>query len=169
MTPLRKNGQPTVATRDAWQAALAAEQRARFGYGVLGPQLAAPTLELARAAQSAHEELIATTSAAMSAAGVAPNPPAADYPDLYPVNSATAAKALAIRLEDAAARAWRFAYATAAGNSSAGQPSAGAPANPIERSVLTLAQRALIDSAVRETQWRLQLGTGTPTVPFPGI
>ena len=156
---------------DAWQSALAAEQRARFGYGLLGPRLGGAAAGSARTAQAAHEQLIADTGTAMAAAGITPAAPAADYPDLYPVDSAGAAVRLALRLEEGAAAAWRFAYATAAGTESVSVPhssGAAAPAEPA-RSVRTLAQRALIDSAVRATQWRLTGHLGTPSIPFPGI
>ena len=156
---------------DAWQAALVAEQRARFGYGVLGPKLGGATAATARTAQEAHEQLIADTTAAMATAGLTPGAPAADYPDLYPVEGAGAALRLALRLEQDAAAAWRFAYATAAGTGSVSTPApsdAGGSA-AVDRAVRTLAQRALIGSAVRATGWRLASHLATPTVPFPGI
>ena len=155
----------------AWQAALAVEQRARFGYGVLGPHLSGVAADSARTAQDAHEQLVADTTAAMTAANLTPGAPAADYPDLYPVTTAGAALRLALRLEQDAAAAWRFAYATAAGTESVSTPgssAAGSNAGP-DRTVRTLAQRALTGSAVRATQWRLTGHLGTPTVAFPGI
>lgn len=155
----------------AWQAALAAEQRARFGYGVLGPRLGAGSAAAARVAQGGHEQLISDTGAAMAAAGITPHPPAADYPDLYPVTSAGVALRLAVRLEEDAAAAWRFAYAAAAGTGSlaTGATNGAAGSSTLERIVRALAQRALTDSAVRATRWRLSGHLGTPSVPFPGI
>jgi uncharacterized protein DUF4439 len=156
---------------NAWQAALATEQRARFGYGVLGLHLSGAAADSARTAQQAHEQLIADTAAAMSTAGLTPIAPAADYPDLYPVDSAAPALRLALRLEQDAAAAWRYAYATAAGSGSVAmpQPSSATGTAGVERTVRTLAQRALIGSAVRATEWRLAAHLAPPTVAFPGI
>lgn len=137
----------------AWQAALAAEQRAVFGYALLGPKLSdAVDRAVARIDQSAHELLEMQTAAALTAAGQEPAEPAADYPDLYPVRDATAAKALALRLEEQSAAAWRFLYAAAAA-------ATGLSAATARRQ----AQAGLIGSAVRALGWR-----GRP-VPFPGI
>ena len=164
----------SATVQAAVQAALAAEQRARFGYGVLGPQLGASAVGLARGAQSDHEQLIADTTAALSTAGAQPDPPAADYPDVYPVASPADAMRLAVRLEQDAARAWRFAYAAAASASSTatGGGSSSSKAlsgDPFARAVRPLAQRALTGSAVRATQWRLQAQLRPATEPFPGI
>lgn len=138
---------------DAWQAALAAEYRAAFGYGVLGAQLhGSPQLELAIRCSDAHEALRDATAQAIAAAGVTPVAAAADYPDVYPVADAAAARALAPRLEDDCAAAWRYLYAVAAAT-------AGTQAAGLRRS----AQSALTASAVRATRWR------GATTPFPGL
>jgi Domain of unknown function (DUF4439) len=137
----------------AWQAALVAEQRAVFGYGVLGPRLAAAAdRAAARTEQAAHVVLQAQAAAALAAAGQQPAEPAADYPDLYPVRDPSAARALALRLEEESAAAWRYLYSVAAAT-------AGSSAATARRE----AQAALIGSAVRALRWR-----GRP-VPFPGI
>ena len=137
----------------AWQGALAAEYRAAFGYGVLGAHLHGdPQLELAISCSDAHEALRDATAQAITSAGLTPVAAAADYPDVYPVTDAAAARALAPRLEDDCAAAWRYLYAVAAGT-------AGAQATVLRRS----AQVALTASAVRATRWR-----GT-TAPFPGF
>lgn len=141
---------------EAWQAALAAEHEAIFGYELLGPKLTPDQRSLARAAQQAHVDLRNTTSAALSQAGQTPVPPLPDYPALYPVARAGAAIALAIRLESEAATAWRYWYAQLAAQN--GSPTLRAQA-----------QAALSASAVRATQWRVVAGARTPTVPFPGI
>lgn len=134
----------------AWQAALAAEHQAAFGYPLLGPQLSGPDRDQARTCQAAHEALRDTTAARIAAAGRRPVAPRGDYPGLYPVDGAPAAHALAVRLETECAAAWRFLYAAAA--------AAGG-----SRTLRAQAQSALIASAVRATRWR-----GAP-VPFPGI
>jgi hypothetical protein len=146
------------AIDDGWQRALAAEEQAVFGYALLGPQLAATATSFARTCQAAHEHLRDTTEAARVAAGVSPSPPPADYPSLYPVSDSSAAERLAIRLEQDAASAWRFAYAVAA-------ETTGAAADELR----TAAQAALTASAVRATRWRLASGALSPTVAFPGI
>jgi hypothetical protein len=142
----------------AWQAALAAEQQAGFGYALLGPQLDAIDQHLARSCQAAHIALVERTAAAISAAGRTPAVPAADYPNLYPVTSAVAARQLAVRLEVDCARAWRYLYAVAAATSGV--------ATTARRHE---AQAALTGSAVRAVRWRQRSGAASATVPFPGI
>jgi hypothetical protein len=141
----------------AWQAALAAEHQAVFGYSLLGPHLATSPLRVqAGASQDAHVALRNATAAALLAAGETPVRPQADYPLLYPVASSRAALALAVRLETACATAWRYLYAEAAVGS--GRPQ-----------IRSAAQQALTASAVRAAQWRRSSGSRTPTVAFPGI
>lgn len=148
----------------AWQAALAAEHRAVFGYGVLGPHLRGADQVLAVACSDAHEQLRDRTSAALAAAGQTPVAPEADYPALYPVTSAGAARALAIRLEDECADAWRYLYLVAA---SASAPTSGAKS--LAANARTGAQTSLNASAVRATKWRVVTDPARTTEPFPGI
>lgn len=136
----------------AWQGALAAEEEAVFGYGLLGPKLAGPSREFAAACLTAHEALRDATRQALVAAGNPPVPAAADYPELYPVPGPGAARELAARLEDGCANAWRYLYLAAASDSSASARKLRAPA-----------QLGLTASAVRATQWR------RTTRPFPGL
>jgi hypothetical protein len=145
-----------TAVDDAWQAALAAEHQAAFGYPLLGPQLTGADQALARACQAAHEALRDTTAARIAAAKLTPVAPLGDYPRLYPVSGAKAARALAVRLETDCAAAWRFLYATAA----------AADGN---RTLCGQAQQALTASAVRATRWRIAAGTSPATVAFPGL
>ena len=138
----------------AWQGALAAEHEAVFGYGLLGPHLRGTAqLQLAISCAAAHEALRDATAQTIAATGATPVPPAADYPQLYPVDTAAQARALALRLEQDCAAAWRYLYAVAAGPPHA--------ATDVRRS----AQAALTASAVRATQWR---GSTAPPA-FPGI
>jgi hypothetical protein len=144
---------------DAWQAALAAEQRAAFGYGLLGAHLhGSPQLPLAISCSDEHEALRDATEQAIAAAGLAPAAPAADYPDLYPVRTAAQSGALAVRLEDDCASAWRYLYAVAAST-------AGTRADTLRAT----AQSALTASAVRATQWRKVTDPSAATVAFPGL
>lgn len=145
--------------QDAWQGALAAEQRAAFGYGLLGAHLhGSPHLELAIACSNDHEELRDATELSIAAGGVTPAAPAADYPDLYPVADADQAAALAVRLEDGCAAAWRYLYAVAAG-----------PAGSGMKALRATAQGALTASAVRATKWRKVTDPSAATVAFPGL
>jgi hypothetical protein len=147
------------ALRDAWQAALAAEQRAAFGYGLLGARLhGSAQLPLAISCSDAHEALRDETEQAIAAAGLTPVSPAADYPDLYPVDTAAQAAGLAVRLEDGCATAWRYLYAAAA-------EASGARATALR----PMAQRALTAGAVRATQWRKLTDPARATVAFPGL
>jgi hypothetical protein len=91
----------------------------------------------------------------MADSGVRPVPPRADYPALYPVRDAGQARALAVRLEDDCAGAWRYLYAQAA------------RAGSIAR--MARAQSALTASAVRATQWRVLVSPTDATRPFPGV
>ncbi|HEV7203394.1 MAG TPA: DUF4439 domain-containing protein [Jatrophihabitans sp.] len=147
---------PSAAVVAAWQAALSAEQQAVFGYALLGPILAAKDRGRAETATGDHEATRDATSAALLAAGHSPVPPAADYPALYPVPDAAAARRLAVRLEDSCAAAWRYLYERAA----------AAPAGNALRGV---AQDALTASAVRAAQWRALIDPSRATTPFPGI
>lgn len=139
----------------AWQAALAAEHQAVFGYGLLGPRLRGTQHTLAMSCAAAHEALRDATEAAMAGSGLQPESPRVDYPALYPVSDAGQARALATRLEDDCAAAWRYLYAQAA--------RAAATAR------IAQAQAALTASAVRATQWRVLVSPTDATRPFPGV
>jgi hypothetical protein len=141
----------------AWRAALAAEHQAVFGYGLLGPRLAGAQQQLAAASSDAHESLRDTTAASMARSRVAPVAPLADYPALYPVPDAAHGRALAVRLEDACAAAWRYLYLRAASDP-----------GPAAQALRAPAQAALTASAVRGARWRAQLSPAQPTQPFPG-
>ncbi|MBE7187779.1 DUF4439 domain-containing protein [Jatrophihabitans endophyticus] len=143
----------------AWQAALAGEHQAAFGYSLLGPRLTGRALALAIACSNAHEALRDRTEQALVAAGQSPVQSRADYPALYPVRTADAARALAIRLEDDCAAGWRHLYAVAAGMAADAQVTV----------VRHDAQSALTASAVRATRWRLVSGEARATVAFPGV
>jgi hypothetical protein len=139
----------------AWQGALAAEHEAVFAYGLLGPRLT--STGLAQACETAHQALRDATAAAIAAAGLVPVPPASDYPRLYPVPDAAAAQAVAVRVEDGCATAWRFLYLVAASTT-------GAQA----RRLRGIAQDALTASAVRSVRWRVRITPDHATRPFPG-
>ena len=142
----------------AWQAALAAEHRAAFGYGVLGPRLHGADLSLAIAFSDAHEQLRDRTEDALVAAGATPVQPLADYPDVYSATSTPTARAVAVRLEDGCAAAWRYAYFAASST-----------ASTLATQVRATAQQSLSASALRATKWRLIIDPAQATVAFPGI
>lgn len=142
----------------AWEAALAAEHQATFGYPLLGPHVAPAQHNLAYACGSAHEALRDVTQAALLATGRTPVAAAVDYPSLYPVQNTASALRLAVRLEDDCATAWRYLYLRAASTS-------GARA----RTLRTSAQSALTASAVRGVQWRAVIDPQHATEPFPGL
>ncbi|MEO6887107.1 MAG: DUF4439 domain-containing protein [Jatrophihabitantaceae bacterium] len=142
-----------------WQAALATEQQAGFGYDLLGARLhGTPELSLAVVCSNAHDALIGSVTEQLATAGQTPHPTAADYPSLYPVDNASAARALAIRLETECAAAWRYLYENAASTT-------GAQAITLRAQ----AQAALTASAVRATRWRLAAATKPLTTAFPGL
>jgi hypothetical protein len=138
----------------AWQAALAAEHQAAFGYALLGPKLRGTQQQEAVACSDAHEALRNATEAWMNQAGLRPVPPLPDYPALYPVPNAATARQLAVRLEDDCAAAWRYLYAQAA--------------RARAHSRMAEAQAALTASALRATTWRLWVDPNAATTPFPG-
>ncbi|SHG75723.1 protein of unknown function [Jatrophihabitans endophyticus] len=146
------------ALTDALQAALATEHRAVFGYALLGPRCSADDRELAVTCTAAHEQARDATMTTLAAAGADPVGPDPDYPALYPVRDAAAARALAVRLEDGVAAGWRYAYAVAA---SVG----GTRATRLRAT----AQRQLTAAAIRATRWRSRVDPARATTPFPGI
>jgi Domain of unknown function (DUF4439) len=147
-----------TALDSAWQAALAAEQQAAFGYALLGPRLSNSDEQLAVRCSDDHESRRDTVAAAIADAGLSPVAPKADYPALYPVADAAAARTLAIRLEDDCAVAWRYLYLRAASS-----------VQPRANGLRAAAQEALTASAVRATRWRVLVTPAKATSPFPGI
>ena len=142
----------------ALQRALAAEQRACFGYALLGPWLAAGDRPRARTDAAAHSALRDATAGALVSAGLDAPPPAANYPDVPAVTDAGAAGRLAVRIEDGCAAAWRFVYLEAASTTGARAGSAR-----------TTAQANLTASAVRAARWRQRVTPEQPAPAFPGL
>jgi hypothetical protein len=142
---------------EALQRALAAENEAVYGYGVLGPHLVGPDTALAMTCEAAHGALRDATEAVLAARGTHPDAPLADYPAVYPVPDRPAAQRLALRLEGEAAAAWRAAFAAAAN------------AAPVDADARDRSQEALTASALRGMRWRQAAGNTSPTVPFPGF
>jgi hypothetical protein len=146
----------------AWQTALAAEQRAVFGYGLVGAHLnGGPHASTVRSYTRAHQDAQDRCAAELRSRGAVPGSPAPDYPQLYPVADPARAIALAARLEQECAGAWRYLYGAAAQL---------APVPDSRATVArTTAQVQLNASAVRGTRWRWVADPAHATVPFPGV
>jgi hypothetical protein len=94
-----------MSEADTWQKALAAEQQAVFGFGIVGGQLG-PSDELAHAALDTHRQRAADCESALRALGDDPDPgPAAFTPD-HPVKTDDQARALATQLEQGCSSAY---------------------------------------------------------------
>jgi hypothetical protein len=96
---------PVIA---ALQNALAAEQAASYGYGVVGARLPQGSADQAAAATDwvVHMRARDQLSSLITARGGAPTPAAVAYQLPRPVDSPAAAKALAATIEDRVARAY---------------------------------------------------------------
>ena len=88
------------------QAALAAEQAACYGYGVVGAYLSGSAAARADSDWVAHELARDSLSAAITAAGADPVPAAVAYQMPIQVRSAVQAVALAVILEQRVAEAY---------------------------------------------------------------
>jgi hypothetical protein len=152
-----------VSLIDAWQAALAAEQQAAFGYTILGAQLPSGRQKLARQAQSEHEGIRNSTAEAIAAHGSTPQAPAGDYPALYPL-AKKSPRMLAAQLEDDCAAAWRYLF-VAASTDSTGSTAADKTTTALRK----VAQARLTASALRALQWRKDLPPQRAFQSFPGI
>ncbi len=84
----------------ALQAALAAEEAASYGYGVVGAHLAGRQQQAARADWIAHQLARDQLIAMISKRGALPVPSAVAYALPAPVQSARQARALAVTLEE---------------------------------------------------------------------
>jgi Domain of unknown function (DUF4439) len=96
---------PVIA---ALQSALAAEQAASYGYGVIGARLPQGSADQALATGDWVEHMRARDqlSALITARGATPVPAAVAYQLPGPVNNPAAARALAATLEDRVAQAY---------------------------------------------------------------
>ena len=131
--------------------ALAAEEAAIYGYGLIGANLAGDTDRAeARRAEAAHRARrdVLVSRLDQLEASAAPAPAGYDLP--FPVTDRASALRLAIHIEDGVAQAWRAALPATTGD---------------DRST-SLA--ALTDAAVQATRWRRLAGVTPLTMPFPG-
>lgn len=90
----------------ALQVALAAEEAASYGYGVVGAHLAGRQQQAARSDWVAHQVARDQLTAMISLLGAKPVPSAVAYALPAPVQSGRQARALAVSLEDRVTQAY---------------------------------------------------------------
>ncbi len=129
----------------ALRRALAAEQAATYGYGVLGAHLSGPQQAAATATWTAHQEAAGQLAALLTARGVAAGPAGVAYQLPEPVGTAAQARAVAALIEDRVCAA----YIGMVGLAGVALREFGA--------------RQLRASALRAAAWR------GATVAFPGL
>ncbi len=129
----------------ALQAALAAEQAASYGYGVIGSHLAGRQFTAAAADCVAHERARDSLTAMLTARGGQPGPAAVAYQLPIGVRTPAAALALAVILERQVAAAYLGLVAAPDG------------------ALRTFAAQSMRDAAVRAARWSGKADT------FPGL
>ena len=144
--------EPASQSIAAMQAALAAEQAASYGYGVVGSHLTGSRFTAAAADCVAHERARDALTVMIAARGGRPRPAAAAYRLPVPVTTNKQAMALAIMLE----RQVTAAYL-------------GLVAVP-EPTLRAFAAQNMRDAAVREARWsdRSQAFPGLPASSLRG-
>jgi Domain of unknown function (DUF4439) len=143
-TAASTTGQVPPATR-ALRAALAAEQAAIYGYGVVGSHLAGTARALATTYWTAHQVAADQLAALLQGRGATPGPAAVAYQLPHAVSTAAQALRLAAVLEDQVTSAYLSLVALD------------------EQSVRMLGAREVRASALRAAAWRGR------TVAFPGL
>lgn len=133
------------ASVPALQTALAAEQAASYGYGVVGAHLTGAAFNLATADSVVHERARDALTRLITSLGATPQPAAAAYRLPIGVTSATDAAKLAIDLE---------LEVVAAYVDLAGVPDPG---------LRTLAATSMRSACIRAARW------GARSRPFPGL
>jgi Domain of unknown function (DUF4439) len=129
----------------ALQAALAAEQAASYGYGIIGSHLAGRPFTTAAAYCLAHERARDSLTAMLTARGAQPRPAAAAYQVPIAVRTSEAALSLAVMLERRVAAAYLALVAVP------------------DRALRRFAAQNMRASAVRAARW------SGKTEPFPGL
>jgi hypothetical protein len=143
-TAASTTGHVPPATR-ALRAALAAEQAAIYGYGVVGSHLAGTARALATTDWTAHQVAADQLTALLQGRGATPGPAAVAYQLPHAVSTAAQALRLAAVLEDQVTSAYLSLVALD------------------EQSVRMLGARQVRASALRAAAWRGR------TVAFPGL
>jgi hypothetical protein len=137
-------------TVEALSAALSAEHAAVFGYGVVGAHIDAAGKTAAADAENVHRNRRDALILRLTQEKANPPAAAAAYALPFAVTDRASALKLAVALEAGAAVAWRQAI--------------GGTTDDDRKMALD----ALIDCAMRATQWRVAAGITPTTVPFPG-
>ncbi|WP_369141216.1 ferritin-like domain-containing protein [Modestobacter versicolor] len=150
--PGTAGGSAPAAEDAALQAALAAAHGAVWGYGVVGSALPADVRGPVSAAEQAHRDVRDELTRLLTTRRVDPVAAEAAYALPFPVLSPIDAAALAVTLEDGAARAWTWVLDQAT-----------------ERSTRELAVARLADAEVRAVGWRGQAARAPVTTAFPGL
>lgn len=112
-SPAHAYGPAARRTVAALQAALAVEQAASYGYGIVGSHLTGPKFNAAAADCLAHERARDSLTEMITARGATPQPAAVAYKLPIRVSTSAAAISLAIRLERQAAAAYLSLVAAA--------------------------------------------------------
>ncbi len=136
---------PRPAAAGVLRRALAAEQAAAYGYGVLGAHLSGPEQATATANWTAHQEAAGRLSALLAARGLPAVPAAVAYRLPGRVGSAAQARSLAALIEDRLCAAYVGVVALA------------------DESLREFGARQLRACALRAAAWR------GSTIAFPGL
>lgn len=134
-----------ASTVAALQAALAAEQAASYGYGIVGAHLTGAAFNVASADNVVHERARDVLIRLITSLGATPRPASAAYQLPIGVSSATDAVKLAVDLELEVVASY--------------VDLAGAP----DPRVRTLAAENMQGACVRAARW------GAKSQPFPGL
>jgi hypothetical protein len=129
----------------ALQAALAAEEAASYGYGVVGAHLSGPSFSLATSDCVIHERARDSLIAMLSALGATPQPAAVAYRLPLAVSTTAQAAALAVDLELSVVAGYLDLVAVG------------------DRSLRGLAASRMQAAASRAARW------GGPPEAFPGL
>jgi hypothetical protein len=135
-----------MSSDSAVRAAVRIEDQVVYGYGVVGARLRGSDRRFAATRLAVHQQLRDD----LRGLGVDTPPAAPAYQLPFPVTDSTGARLLAVRLEDAAARAAWALVATAAAQSTARR----------------MAIDVLADVATAAARWRVRAGlTDDPALP----
>lgn len=131
--------------------ALAAEHATIFAYGPIGAHLDDERADLAREAEAAHRERRDVLLVRLAGQGAEPPAAAPSYVLPFEVTDASSALRLAVQVEESATGVWRTLLART------------------EDEDRRLALDAMVDCAVRATNWRVAAGVRPATRVFPGL
>lgn len=130
---------------------LAAEYAVIFAYGPIGAKLDDELARLAQEAEETHRQRRDTLLLRLTGQGVTPPGAAPAYALPFEIIDAESALRLAVHVEERTAGVWRSLLART------------------EAEERQMALAALVDCAVRATDWRLAAGIAPATRVFPGL